>query len=169
MKRSDTTLLALKAAAVVVAFVAIAATAGSIFGLGRQQDFWRRKLSELSELNLMLREARLVKAAVAAHEQWPPIPPSLDGLIQSNLQGVAVAPWVTSSQPLVGRWYSRRVTVTMADVPGEALQHFLDAAASARPPWSLETCSLLSSSVSGRLAQVELVLVGVERGQTSGE
>jgi hypothetical protein len=163
MKHANPSLIALWTAAVLaVGFGSIAALR-SLAGLERQTNLWTQKLSDQNELRRLGDQAKRFRTAVSTHNAWPSSPPPIQELVSRTLPGVAVSPFSFSDQPSVEHWTARRIAFSMTDVPGDSLDRFFQAASTARPPWSIEECTLQASTASGRLARVDLVLVGVER------
>lgn len=135
----------------------------SLAGLSRQTSLWQQKINDKRELIRLLDQSRLFKVALEAHNAGPASPPPLQNLLSATLPGVAISPLSSMDQPSVENWITRRVSFSMTDVPGEALEKFFQAATTSRPPWSVEECTLQSSVSSGRLARVDVVMVAVER------
>lgn len=163
MKHANPSLITLWAAAILAVGIGSVAALRSLAGLDRQAILWQQKLNARNELHRLEDRAKQFKAAVIAHNAWPASPPPLQDLLSKTLPGVAVSPFSFSDQPSVEHWTARRVAFSMTDVPGDSLDRFFQAATTARPPWSIEECTLQASVSSGRLARVDLVLVGVER------
>ena len=163
MKHSNPTLIALWTAAILTIVIGSISAINSLAGLKRQTSLWQQKATGRRELARLLDHSKRFTMAVNAHNQWPSSPPPLQDLLSATLPGITFSPLSSSDQPSAENWTTRRVTFSMTDVPGEALEKFFIAAATSRPPWSIEECTLLASTSSGRLAKVDLVMVSVAR------
>jgi hypothetical protein len=163
MKYDNPKLITLWAAASLVVLVGIIASIKSVTGLSRQAEIWQQKSAARHELVNLLNLSKRHTAAVEAHKAWPVSPVPLQDLISSTLPGIVVSPLISTEQPSAENWTTRRISFSMTDVPGASLEKFFVAAATSRPPWSVEECTLIASTSSGRLAKVELVMTGVER------
>lgn len=166
MKHANPSLIALWAAAILSIAIGSIAALQSLAGLERQTSLWKQKLNDRRELARLQDQSRLFREAVKAHEKWPASPPVLQNLLSQTLPGITVSPFAFSDHPSPEHWTARRVTFAITDVPGESLERFFEAAATSRPPWSVEECTLMASASSGRLARVDLVMVAVERAES---
>jgi hypothetical protein len=163
MKHANPSLVILWSAAILAMGIGIISAIQSLSGLNRQNDLWKQKRSDRQELHRLLDRSRNFTRAVNAHKAWPSSPPPLQDMITATLPGVTPSPLSFSDQPSLKHWTTRRVSFSLTDVQGESLGNFLDAAATSRPPWSVEEITLTASPSSGRLARVDMIMVAVER------
>lgn len=163
MKHTNPKLVALWSATSLAILIGSISAIQSLTGLSRQTSLWQQKINDKRELTRLLDQSRQFKLAVEAHNAGPASPPPLQNLLSATLPGIAISPLSSVDQPSVENWTARRISFSITDVPGEALEKFFQAASTSRPPWSVEECTLQSSVSSGRLARVDLVMVAVER------
>ena len=163
MKKNNTPLVLLWSTAAITLLTGLLLTLYSAGQIGRTTEIWNKKAADIQELASMRALAAHYRDLLKLALHYPAAPVPLGELARTVAPGLHLITRTTERQPSVAGWTTQKVSLELANIPGDDLGRLLEAASTSKPPWALLDCTLSASPVAGRLSKVELVMVSPER------
>lgn len=165
MDKNSNPLILLRIAAGIAVLAGILLSIHSLSGLGRIREILDKKSGDSRELAGLRTTALRHQVILDAYAQYPAAPVRLETLVNSAIPAQSLRILSNGATRSMPGWTFRSVSLEFTDIAGADLGRFLDAGATARPPWALLECTLFAGTVPGRVSKATLVMESVERQQ----